>query len=118
MPESQRLEGLACGIVSVLSGTNSNARCSNFQRRFLVVSHPISGHASDALIMVECGLRSELRRSLDQCSLPSALMIHVVIVSLGGVETKGSPIGLHILIARGSSTVVFWFLRRYRDHQL
>ena len=117
--ESQRLEGLACGIVSVLSGTDNDARCPNFQRKFLVISHPILGQASDTLVIAECGLRGELRRSLDERSPPSALfLIPKVIFSLRGEETRGIPIGLHILIARGSSTVVFRFLRRYRDHQL
>ena len=106
MPESQRSERLACGTVSILSGTDRDPRCSNFQgRKFLVISHPILGHSPDDPIIVERGPRSELRRSLDEWSLPSALLpILRIVFSLAGVDI---PTDLHILIVRGSPTAVF-----------
>jgi hypothetical protein len=108
VPESQRSEGLTGGVVSALSGTDLNTRCPNFQRRkSLAIAGPILGYYSDALIIVECGPRTELRRPLDECSLSSALLpILSIISSPGGVEIKSILICLHILFARGSLTVV------------
>ena len=70
--------------------------------------HPILGHSSNALVIVECGPRSKLCRWLDRCPLlPAIIPILRVVFSPGGVEIKSIPTNLHILIVRESPTVVF-----------
>lgn len=95
--------GLTCGAFSALSGTDRDARCSNFRgRMYLNLSHPIFGHVSNAPT-AECGPGSKLWRSLDERRPSPALLPIPGIIFL---------IGLRVSIAIGSPTFAFWLLKR------